>query len=123
MVSVYIVLKKIDDYRAEIVIADLLSFVEAREVYNKWSEFVEHFADTEHFEQNADQYYSPEMEYRFMTLGSKYSKWLADNGSKNEPWFDVQSARMAHECVEYLRAYGYVMGRWHIRKARKQESI
>ena len=62
VVAVCFKLKTYFNTRVETVIADLHSYVEARRVSKKWSEFVEHFADTEYFEENVDKYHSPEME-------------------------------------------------------------
>ena len=91
-------------------------------MYKKWSEIVEHFVDTDHFEKMVEEHYSPKMEYRFKTFRSKYSKWLTDNEFKGGPAFDWQSELRAYKYAEYLKTYGYIWGRWRVWRDRRNES-
>lgn len=118
---VYNELKKIDTLRGETTISDLQDFVKASKIYNSWLESAQFLAD----HVDPDQIPAldkPEMEHRYKTLGSKYSKWLEVADKNGNATFNLESEKRAIQYAEIIRAHGYFKGRRYIYKERRKAS-
>ena len=110
-------------YLLETAIRDLNRFIEAHEVTDNCERLMkEAMRLGESTAEVIDEHYKPEVEFRHKLLGLKYRKWLANTDQKGRHTFDWQSSSRASKCIEYLRVYGYEVGRWKIWRDRKTSS-